>query len=284
MPALGMARETCRLVRWLKREGELVAHGEPLMEVEAEKAIVEVESPGSGVLSGLRVREGEEVPVGAVVAYLLAPAVRPAEAATWRAMAESAARTWREAPHLFLFREVDASQIMVARAGQPAGVGPTDLVVRLVALTLVRHPPMNAGGQEVNVAVAMAVEDVPVLLVIHGADRLGVPELAERRAELVARSLAGGLGPEDRAGATFTVCDLGEYEVDALLPTVTAGQAGVLGVSRIADRVVPVLGRPQVRPVLALTLSCDQRAVDGVRAARFLQDLARALEEPAGLL
>jgi pyruvate dehydrogenase E2 component (dihydrolipoamide acetyltransferase) len=284
MPALGMARETGRLVRWLKREGELVAYGEPLMEVEAEKAIVEVESPGSGVLSGLRIHEGEEVPVGTVVAYLLAPAARPTAAGTWRAMAESAARSWREAPHLYLFREVDASQLVVARAGQPSGVTDTDVLVRLAALTLARHPPMNSGREEVCIALALAVEDAPVVPVIRGADRLDVPALAARRSELAGRALAGGLDGEDVYGATFTVCDLGRHGVDALLPVVAEGQAGVLGVGRIADRVVPVAGRPQVRPVLALTLACDQRAVDVVCAARFLGDLAEAVEEPAGLL
>jgi pyruvate dehydrogenase E2 component (dihydrolipoamide acetyltransferase) len=284
MPALGLGRDTGRLVRWLKREGDLVSHGEPLMEVEGEKAIVEVESPGSGVLSGLRVREGEEVTVGSVVAYLLAPAARPAAAGRWRTMADSAARSWREAPHLFLFREVDAGQLVAARAAYGAAVTQTDLVVRLVARTLALHRAVNSGRDEVNVAVAVAAEDALLLPVIHGADRLDVPALAARRAELVARWRTGGLWVEDLAGATFTVSDLGMYGVDALLPTVTEGQAGALGVGRVADAVRPVLGRPAVRPVLTLTLSCDQRAVDGARGARFLGDLAEAMEAPAGLL
>jgi pyruvate dehydrogenase E2 component (dihydrolipoamide acetyltransferase) len=284
MPALALGRETCRLVRWLRREGDLVSRGEPLMEVEAEKAIVEVEAPGSGVLSGIRVREGEQVPVGMVVAYLLAPAPRPAATGRWRTMAESVARSWRETPHLYLFREVDASQLLVARAGHAGDVTQTDLLVRLVALTLALHPAMNSGHDEINVAVTVAADDAALLPVIHGADRLEVPAVAARRAELVARWRAGGLREEDLAGATFTVTDLGAYGVDALLPTVTEGQAGALGVGRVADAVRPVQGRPQVRPVLTMTLSCDQRAVDGARAAAFLRDLAEALEEPASLL
>src|SRR5437879_13708422 len=73
MPALGMAQETGRLVRWLKNEGDDVQRGEPLMEVETDKAVVEVESPGEGVLGGIRVSEGDEVPVGETIAYLLSP-------------------------------------------------------------------------------------------------------------------------------------------------------------------------------------------------------------------
>jgi pyruvate dehydrogenase E2 component (dihydrolipoamide acetyltransferase) len=219
-----------------------------------------------------------------VLAYLLAPAARPTPAGTWRAMADSVARSWRDAPHLFLFREVDASQLVVACARQPPGVTTTDVVVRLAALTVVRHPPVNSGHEEVDVAVAVPVGGALVLPVIRGAERLDLPALAARRARLAATARAGGLAAEDLAGATFTIADLGELGVDALLPTVTAGQAATLGVGRVADGVRPVQGRPQVRPVLTLTLSCDQRAVDGAVAARFLGELAAAMEEPAALL
>ena len=349
MPALGMAQETGRLVRWLRREGERVDRGEPLMEVETDKAVVEVEAPGSGILSGIRVREGEEVPVGTVVGYLLAPAARPTAAsleppgrpaaspkarrlaaergldlssitgsgpdgaiveadllgltpeaaparpsepaaagppatAVWRAMAERTAASWRQVPHFFLFRDVDASQLVVARSRAAGGVTYTDLLVRLAALTLARHPLVNSGRAQVDIALAVAVDDGLLAPVIQGADRLDLATLAARRAELVERARAGRLRAQDLAAATFTISNLGMYGVDAFLPIVTDGQAGILGVGRIVDRVVPVQGRPQVRPALSLGLSCDHRAVDGARAARFLQDLAEALEEPAGLL
>lgn len=349
MPALGMAQETGRLVRWLKREGEPVTRGEPLMEVETDKAVVEVEAPGAGVLSGVRVHEGEEVPVGTVIAYLLAPTALPqawpveppprppasprarrlaAErgldveaiagtgpggavveadvmalatetaaatartgsagtpaditgSSTWRAMAERTARSWRAVPHFFLFREVDASQLLVARRRHPEGVTYTDLLLRLVAVTLARHPVMNSGRAEVDVALAVALDDGLIAPVIPGADRLDVRTLAARRAELVARARAGRLQARDVTAATFTLSNLGMFAVDAFLPIVTEGQAGILGAGRITDRVVPVAGVPQVRPTLALALSCDHRAIDGARAARFLGDLAAAIEEPA---
>ena len=284
MPALGQARDAGRLVRWLKREGDLVTRGEPLLEVETEKTVVEVEAPGSGVLSGVRVREGEEVPAGTVLAYLLAPAVRPGRGGVWRGVAEAAARSWREAPHLFVFREVDASQLIVAGARQPPGVTLTDLVVRLAAVTLAGHPAVNAGREEVNVALTVAAAEGQLAPVIHGADGLDPRALAARRAGLEALALTGDLRAQDLAGATFTVLDLGVHGVDALLPIVAPGLAAALGVGRFADRVLPVDGRPQVRPVVALTLACDHRAVDGIRAARFLNDLAEALEEPARLL
>jgi len=77
MPALGMSQETGRLVRWLKNEGDEVQRGEPLMEVETDKAVVEVEASGEGVLGGVRAHEGDEIPVGQTIAYLLSPGEAP---------------------------------------------------------------------------------------------------------------------------------------------------------------------------------------------------------------
>src|SRR6266704_5022620 len=86
MPALGMAQETGRLVRWLKREGEQVAKGEPLMEVETDKATVEVEAPAGGTVAAVTAAEGDEVAVGQAIALILAPgepvpSVRPVHSA-----------------------------------------------------------------------------------------------------------------------------------------------------------------------------------------------------------
>jgi pyruvate dehydrogenase E2 component (dihydrolipoamide acetyltransferase) len=285
MPALGMGREVGRLLRWLKREGELVTAGEPLLEVETDMAVVEVESPGSGVLSGVRVREGEEVRVGTVMAYLLAPAARPPEPPApppaGPVPVDPVPRSSAQPPHLVLLRDADASQLIVARSRQPAHVTHTDLLLRLVATTLARHPRVNSGGDAVNLAVTVVVDSGQVAPVLSGADRLDVRALAARRAELVARAQTGRLRARDLHGATFTVSNLGTCGVDAFLPVVGEGQAAILGTGRIADRVLPVAGAPQVRPVVSLALACDPRRVDAAHAARFVSDLAGVIEEPA---
>jgi pyruvate/2-oxoglutarate dehydrogenase complex dihydrolipoamide acyltransferase (E2) component len=293
MPALGAGQQTARLVRWLKREGELVAAGEPLLEVETDKTVVEVESPGSGVLSGVRVHEGEEVRVGTVMAYLLAPAARPpawpageaAGGAAGPVTAGPAAPDPAGSPpatsHPVLLRDVDASQLIVARGRQPAHATQTDLLLRLVAVTLARHPQVNSGSDVVNLAVTVPVDAGQVAIILSGAERLDVAALASRRAELLARVRAGRLRSRDLAGATFTVSNLGPCGVDAFLPVVGEGQVAVLGLGRIGDRVVPVAGAPRVRPVLSLALAYDPRRVDAIRAGRFLADLAQAIEEPA---
>lgn len=391
MPALGMAQETGRLVSWLKREGEAVTKGEPLMEVETDKAVVEVEAPGSGLLGGISVREGDEVPVGRVIAYLLGPgeeapvsdrastapapdgspavpdepasetssrkssagpnrgipdlqATTPSQTAAgfpmasvdapsaprppaspkarrlaqergldlarlhgsgpagavieadltglepaadltssplWRAMADNTARSWREAPHFFLMRELDASQLIVARSRYAAGVTFTDLLVALVGRSLARHRQMNSGAARVAVGLAVALEAGLIVPVIQDADKLPVEDIAQRRQALVERAQSGRMRAEDLAGATFTISNLGMYGVDAFTAIVSDGQAGILAVGRIGDRVVPVAGVPQIRPTIALSLSCDHRRIDGARGARFLSDLVAAIEEPA---
>ena len=384
MPALEMAQETGRLLRWLKAEGEQVVKGEPLMEIETDKVTVEIEAPANGVLAAVTAAEGADVPVGETVAQILAPGETAAEPTTataapeqapvaiavvaapaaeapaaegngrrgrrlaspkarrlaaergldlagvsgsgphgaivaadidgveaapaaataddvevgsiWRRMAERTAQSW-QAPHFFLMREVDATRLLSwreslrTREGYEA-VTHTDLLVKVAAEALRRHPRANAAwadgrissSADVNVGIAVAVEDGLVVPVVHEADRMDLRAIAERRAAVVAAARAGKLGPRDVSGGTFTISNLGMFGVDAFLAIVNAPQAAILAVGRIADRVVALNGTPVVRPSLVLTLSCDHRVLDGARGAEFLQTLAALVEEPAGLL
>jgi pyruvate dehydrogenase E2 component (dihydrolipoamide acetyltransferase) len=123
-----------------------------------------------------------------------------------------------------------------------------------------------------------------VVPVIHHADKLSVLELASVRTDLVARARDSKLRPTDLSDGTFTISNLGMYGVDVFNAIINSPQAAILAVGRIVDRVVPVQGRPAIQPTLALTLSCDHRAVDGAHAAQFLTTLAELGEEPLGLL
>jgi len=376
MPALGVAQETGKVLRWLRTEGEEVEQGAPIMEIETDKVTVEVEAPASGTLAGIRVSEGADVPVGDVVALILAageeaPAEvpvavaseRPAPAlaqvaeagngaaarpvrrplaspkarriakergvdlaslagsgprgaviaadveagredappaqvgAIWQRMAERTTQSWQTAPHFYLTRDVDSGRLNAWRESARGRSGyervtHTDLLVKVVAAALRRHPRLNAtwrdGGiaetDEINVGIAVAVEDGLVVPVVHGADRLELRAVAERRAELVERARAGRLQPGDVGGGTFTISNLGMYGVDAFAAILNAPQAATLAVGRIADRIVPVNGRPEVRPMCTLTLSLDHRVADGARGAQFLETLAELIEEPAGLI
>jgi pyruvate dehydrogenase E2 component (dihydrolipoamide acetyltransferase) len=381
MPALEMAQETGRVVRWLKAEGDEVAKGEPLMEIETDKVTVEIEAPAGGTLAGIRAAEGDDVPVGEAVAFLLAageeapqlaqvaasaatsavpaaegpsnsllldyrgrrplaspkarriaaergidldaiagtgphgavvaadlsaaataPRSEPASnklqlGSVWRRMAERTTRSWQSAPHFFLVREVDAARLggwrdSLRRRDGYERVTHTDLLVKLCAAALREHPRVNASwrdgelaaNEDVNIGIAVAIEDGLVVPVVHAADALGIDEIGSRRAELVAAAREGRLAPKDVSGGTFTISNLGMYGVDAFLAIVNEPQAAILAVGRIADRVVAVDGRPEVRPTMTLALSFDHRVVDGARGAEFLDTLASLVEEPAGLV
>jgi pyruvate dehydrogenase E2 component (dihydrolipoamide acetyltransferase) len=229
-----------------------------------------------------------------------APRVRPTEdggvGTVWRIMAERMTASWTSAPHFYLVREVVVTRLAGwrAQAEKQAGVRVTytDLLVKLVAATLARHPRVNASWQDgaiarnagIDIGLAVAVDDGLVVPVIHRADTLGVAEIAARRDDLVSRAQRGKLRPADVQGGGFTISNLGMFGVDAFDAIVNPPQAAILAVGRIADRVVAVDGQPAVRPTMMLTLSCDHRALDGARAAAFLGALADVVEEPLALL
>jgi pyruvate dehydrogenase E2 component (dihydrolipoamide acetyltransferase) len=430
MPALELAQETGKVLRWIRSPGDTVARGEPIVEIETDKVTVEIEAPASGVLGDVTARVGDVVPVGRPIAQIYAPgeaagapataavetvrrsgegsgappirasplarklaeqhgvdlarvptpsgriekadvmayvesrkggngaaaaarsaaarlvaaspkarrlaaergvdlrAVRgsgpggavladdvpaagtpapvaaPAAAAAgvpgignvWRVMAERMTSSWTTAPHFFLVREVDvarlASWLATARTQTGVRVTYTDLLVRLVAAAIARHPRVNVSWKdgtlvqhpEINVGLAVAVDAGLVVPVLHRADTLTLAQLAERREDVVGRAQAGRLRPADIQGGTFTISNLGMFGVDAFSAIVNPPQAAILAVGRIADRVVPVGGRPAVRPTMVLTLSCDHRALDGARGAQFLGTLADLIEEPLALV
>jgi len=214
----------------------------------------------------------------------------------WRVMAERMAASWTSAPHFFLVREVAVARLGAwldkARAQTGVRITYTDLLIKLVAAAIVQHPRVAVSWRDgvierhpdVNVGLAVALEDGLVVPVIHRADTLGLKEIAARREDLVARAQAGKLRPADIQGGVFTISNLGMYGVDAFSAIVNPPQAAILAVGRIADRVIPVDGKPAVQPTMVLTLSCDHRALDGARGARFLGALADLIEEPLTLL
>jgi len=211
-------------------------------------------------------------------------------------MAARTAQSWTTVPHFFVTREADASGLLetyerlAVEVERARGIKATltDLLIALVARVLAKHPRMNASwaaegirhNAEINVALAVAVEEGVVAPVLHKANRSNIGEIAVRRRELTQRAKAGRLQPADIAGGTFTISNLGMYGVDAFTAIIVPPQAGILAVGRVGDRVVAVDGRAAVRPMITLTLSTDHRVADGAHAALFLNDVVEAIREP----
>jgi pyruvate dehydrogenase E2 component (dihydrolipoamide acetyltransferase) len=217
-----------------------------------------------------------------------------------RLMAERTTQSWTTVPHFFVSREAHASALIRYREKvgpaieQSAGVRPThsDLLVALVAHALGKHPRLNASWidgriqlhAEVNIGLAMAVDDGVVAAVIRNAGKISLAEIARQRKDLAERARANRLRPADISDITFTISNLGMYNVDGFTAIITPPQAAILAVGRISDRVVALNGQPAVLPMMTFTLSSDHRVVDGARAASFLNDVVETVREPENWL
>jgi pyruvate dehydrogenase E2 component (dihydrolipoamide acetyltransferase) len=211
-------------------------------------------------------------------------------------MAERTTQSWTTVPHFFVTRDVDASALNEARQklapelekSHGLKITHSDLLVAIVARVLHNHPRLNSSwadksirtNAEINIGLAMAVEDGVVVPVIQNADKIKLGDIAIQRRDLTNRARGGKLRPADVGGGTFTISNLGMFGVDAFTAIIIPPQAAILAVGAITERVVPVDGHPAVRPMMTLTLSSDHRVVDGARAAEFLRDLVNAIAKP----
>jgi pyruvate dehydrogenase E2 component (dihydrolipoamide acetyltransferase) len=381
MPALSPAQETGILIEWFKEEGDLIEKGEPLMEVETDKANVEVEATTTGILANITVNLGDEIPVGKVIALILAdgesvpeskkeysssetkvseedtaqlqttisspldpsanlptnkivasPKVRQYakkegidlsfikgsgpngvilmedvlvnQSSTeteendiptskgWRLMADRLTESWSSAPHFNLVRHLDVSNLVTnkkqVQEKNSNRLTYTDLLIKLVSIALKEHPRINASwidnkivkNSEINVGLAVDFDGGLIVPVIHKTDELSLGEITNRRKDLITRTQAGKLRSGDLDRGTFTISNLGMFDVDSFNAIINPPQAAILAVGRIVDKVVPVDGLPAVRPILTLNLSFDHRVVDGVRGAEFLKTLSNLIENP----
>lgn len=428
MPKLEMSQETATVVEWLKGEGEQVRKGEPLLSVETDKVTVDVESPASGVLAGVRVGPQQVVPVTETIAHILRPGenlpkearlsqnasasaslrkavegaatpvarrlavahgvdlgsvagtgaqgritktdvefvvasrsglateispdrVRATPAARRiaqargvdlaaitgsgprgrvqaadvtavtkaaptvsieagdvvrlsgkrRTIAERLTLSYQTAPHITLTVRVDMTGFEAVRrdlnakadAAAEAHVSLTALVVKAVAWALDHHPWLNSTlrGDEIhllrdiNIGVAVAVDDGLIVPVVRRADEKGVAEIAAEVNELAVRAREGRLVPQDVAGGTFTITNLGMLGIEQFTAIINPPQAAILALGAVQpEALVGEGGQIEARPVMRMTLSADHRVVDGAVAARFVGKLREALETPMLLL
>lgn len=218
-----------------------------------------------------------------------------------RTIAERMTTSVREAPQFTVSVDVSMGRALAIVEDLQAESGPdeglrvtlTTFLVKACAWALVRHPALNTSLQganivewaEINIGVAVAVEEGLIVPVIHQASELGVDEIAASLADLTARARAGRLRPGDVQGGTFTLSNLGMFNVDRFTAILNPPQAAILAVGRVTKRPVAAQDdRVEVQPMAALTLTADHRVVDGAIAARFLDDLQLAIERPGVLL
>jgi len=385
LPRLGQGMESGTIVRWLKSEGEQVAKGEPLYELDTDKVTQEVEAEASGVLLKIAIPEGE-VEVGKTIAFIgkegetvavEAPAPQPTVSDTetvsdtvqepepkrvsepttnGRIKASPLARRLARERGIDLAslrgsgpegrivaQDVESPAPAAARPAAPVASGEvqsqplsnirktiarrlteawtvpafmltvsadmtranelvarrrelepdvrvtvTDVLTRVCAQALVRHRGMNVQYTEdallsfpnANVGIAVAAPQGLVVPVVHNAEQLSLSQIAQARGDLVGRARDAKLRAEDLEGGTFTISNLGMFDVDQFVAVLNPPQASILAVGATRDQVVPVDGDLHVLPMMTMTLTCDHRAVDGATGADFLKTIKTFLEDP----
>jgi pyruvate dehydrogenase E2 component (dihydrolipoamide acetyltransferase) len=420
MEALSPTMEEGRLVEWKKQEGDAVAVGDILAEVETDKAVMDLQARAAGVLLKHGITAGTTVPVGRMVGVIgakgediaallgAAPAPpapsaarrpgdpageekppaaspsRPAAEPTSRPPAEpsrikasplarkvaaaegvdlarvrgsgpegriivrdlagastteppsqrAAAPSARDSrapftdvpltqirktiarrlaesigpvPTFYLTTEVDMERVAEARealnetarrlGGSAARADETkisynDIVLKCTALALRQHPACNAWWQddrirfwnEVHVSVAVAIEDGLITPVVRHADQKSLREIAVEVRDLAGRARDRRLKPEEYSGGTFSVSNLGMFEIDQFTAIINPPEAGILAVGSIAEKPVVHGGAVVPRKRMRVTMSCDHRVIDGATGAAFLRTFKQMLENPLALV
>ena len=218
-----------------------------------------------------------------------------------RTIAKRLSQSMQAAPHFYVTSVIDTGKLADLRqqindyaANDPAPIKVSfnDLIIKAVARALIRMPQVNVSFAEdrllqkksVHIGMAVALEQGLIVPVLHHVDRQGILDIARESQRLAEAARTGKLRPEDLSGGTFTVSNLGMFDVESFTAVINPPEAAILAVGSITPTPVVVDGQVVVRNRMKVTLSSDHRALDGAIAARFLQEVKRLLEEPLGLL
>jgi pyruvate dehydrogenase E2 component (dihydrolipoamide acetyltransferase) len=164
----------------------------------------------------------------------------------------------------------------------------TDVLTKICAQALMRHRDMNVqftgdallAFPNANVGIAVAAPQGLVVPVVKNAEQLTIKQIAEVRGDLVGRARDNKLKTDDLEGGTFTISNLGMYDVDVFTAVLNPPQASILAVGQTRDMVVPREGELHVLPIMTMTITCDHRAVDGATGAEFLHTIKAMLQDP----
>ena len=398
MEALSPTMEEGRLVEWKKKEGDAVAAGDVLAEVETDKAVMELVARTAGTMLKLVVPVGTTVPVAGTVAWLGTPgeaipdAGAPAAAAAPKAAASTPAAAPKAAPVAapaaaapalavggrikasplarkiaadrgvdlggiagsgpagrIIARDLDGASATAAaprramapgagfedvpltqirktiakRLSQSIGPIPTfyltmdvdmtrtwearealkalggevkvsfnDIIIKAVATALTRHPACNAWWQddhiriwhEVHIGMAVAIDDGLITPVIRNAEQKTLREISADSKDLAGRARERKLKPDEYTGSTFSISNLGMFDIEHFTAIINPPEAGIIAVGRIREEPAVVNGQVAVRKAMRMTMSCDHRVIDGATGAAFLRTCKQLLENPLAMV
>jgi pyruvate dehydrogenase E2 component (dihydrolipoamide acetyltransferase) len=272
------------------RAGERVLASPKAKRIAREKGIQLATLRGSGpegsVLAHdvLRATQGNLAPAAAQDLMPLSP--------MRRIVGQRMTQSKQSAPHFYISMDIDMTAVVKVRtelkerdASLPSI---NDFIILACARALKDIPAVNSTFTEqgiqvhadINIGMAVALEEGLVVPVIRNADQLTLPQLAQRSRELADKAQTKKLFPLDYEGGTFTVSNLGMLGVDSFIAIINPPQCAILAVGRVAPRVVADNVGMMIRPMMTATLSADHRIIDGAVAARFLREVKSLLENP----
>lgn len=380
MPRLDINMEKGSVSKWLKREGDQVEKGEPLVEIMSEKVTFEFPSPASGKLYRILVKNDTEAIVGRIIGVIIGPEddlnavdktisnlrnlggfltldskmeepsninfarkkeVKTSPAARVlareygidvtaikgsgpggrivredvlrlapnkvkteqssivpltgmrRVTAERLTYSFKNIPHSFLLTDADMSMAMELHSSSERKTEPkisyNAIFIKATAKALNEYRIFNSvyeNGQirtlnNINIGLAVSTEKGLVVPVINDADKKSVEKVNEIACDLVDKARRGELTLGDVEGGTFTISNLGMFEVSVAIAIINPNQAAILAIGQIEDRTRVVRGEIAVKPLVTLCLSFDHRIADGVPAAQFLRRIKQIVEDPS---
>jgi pyruvate dehydrogenase E2 component (dihydrolipoamide acetyltransferase) len=287
------------------RSVEELAHGAEVLSTSAARKLAGqlglklAEIPGTGI--GGRITEQDvlafeaQAPAAAVPSEAAEPETRVIPFIGMRqAIADHMVESLHNMAQLTMMMEVDVTELVKLREQVKTDfdVTYTDFIVRAVAVTLKRHLIMNATliGDEihqlesVHIGVAVALQDGLIVPVVRDADTMTVREIAREVRRLAQGARDGTLSVDEVTGGTFTITNLGNYDIDGFTPIINSPEAAILGVGRIAERVVVHDDQIARRKMTVLSLTIDHRLIDGANGAKFMRSLKELFENPYRLL
>ncbi|HIE18665.1 TPA: 2-oxo acid dehydrogenase subunit E2 [Candidatus Bathyarchaeota archaeon] len=213
-----------------------------------------------------------------------------------RAIARKMVESKTHIPHFYVSVQVDMTEAVKMResliplfeAKKGVRLSFTHLLIKAVVSALEKYPQLNATFEEdeiriwkdVNIGIAVSLEDGLIVPVLRGANNLGLFEIASQASELITKAREKRLREDEFSGGTFTISNMGGVGVDFFIAIINVPETAILATGKISDKPAVVDGRLTIRKMMTMTLSADHRVVDGVTAAKFLQEVKRLLEDP----
>ena len=297
MPKMGDAMEAGTVLAWKVKDGDSVKVGDVIAEIETDKSNVEID-----VLNHAKAQASAPAKAAPAPAKPFVPAagdevIEPTQIR--KVIARRMIESKTTIPHFYLTIEVDMNEIVALREQLNAydaslvKISLNDMMVKAAGKALAKFPDVNAAyrdgkivkpaGQHVGIAVAL--EDGLIVPVVRNASTLPLRELAKTTKDLIGKARDKKLQPSEYSGGTFTVSNMGGFDVDNFIAIIDPAQGAILAVSSIVKRPV-VLDDDSivVRQRMKLTLSGDHRIMDGATGAKFMQELKRLIQSPLSLM